>query len=68
MGFLRIGSNDFIQYTIAVGRENPLIIEYFTNNHSIMLQLIVIIVNEAGDTTLNRLSILLYVDATGIYR
>ena len=31
--FLSIGSNDLTQYTMAAGRENPLVTEYFIDDH-----------------------------------
>jgi phosphotransferase system enzyme I (PtsI) len=46
--FLSIGSNDLTQYTMAAGRENPLVNEYFLHDHPAVLRLIGIIAEEAG--------------------
>jgi len=48
--FLSIGSNDLTQYTMAAGRENPLVTEYFIDDHPTILRLIELVVREAGDT------------------
>lgn len=48
--FLSIGSNDLTQYTMAAGRENPLVNDYFREDHPAVLRLIRIIVEEAGQT------------------
>ncbi|MDF1591665.1 MAG: phosphoenolpyruvate--protein phosphotransferase [Desulfobacterales bacterium] len=48
--FLSIGSNDLTQYTMAAGRENPLVTEYFIDDHPTILRLIEMVVREAGDT------------------
>jgi len=48
--FLSIGSNDLTQYTMAAGRENPLVAEYFIDDHSTILRLIELVVRESGDT------------------
>ena len=48
--FLSIGSNDLTQYTMAAGRENPLVTEYFIDDHPTILRLIELVVRESGDT------------------
>jgi phosphoenolpyruvate-protein phosphotransferase len=47
--FFSIGSNDLTQYTMAAGRENPMVTEYFTDDHPAVLRLIELVVREAGD-------------------
>lgn len=46
--FLSIGTNDLTQYTMAAGRENPLVNDYFIEDHPAVLRLVRIIVEEAG--------------------
>ncbi len=46
--FLSIGTNDLTQYTMAAGRENPLVNDYFLEDHPAVLRLVGIIVEEAG--------------------
>jgi phosphotransferase system enzyme I (PtsI) len=48
--FFSIGSNDLTQYTMAAGRENPLVAEYFIDDHPTILRLIELVVRESGDT------------------
>jgi phosphotransferase system enzyme I (PtsI) len=48
--FFSIGSNDLTQYTMAAGRENPLVNEYFIDDHPAILRLIELVVRESGDT------------------
>jgi phosphotransferase system enzyme I (PtsI) len=48
--FFSIGSNDLTQYTMAAGRENPLVAEYFIDDHPSVLRLIALVVGEAADT------------------
>ena len=48
--FFSIGSNDLTQYTMAAGRENPMVTEYFIDDHPAVLRLIELVVREAGDT------------------
>jgi phosphoenolpyruvate-protein kinase (PTS system EI component) len=48
--FFSIGSNDLTQYTMAAGRENPLVTEYFIDDHPAVLRLIELVVKESGDT------------------
>lgn len=47
--FLSIGTNDLTQYTMAAGRENPLVCDYFLEDHPAVLRLVRLIVEEAGD-------------------
>ncbi len=46
--FLSIGSNDLTQYTLAAGRENPLVTEYFLDDHPAVLRLIGLAIADAG--------------------
>lgn len=47
--FLSIGTNDLTQYTMVAGRENPLVSEYFLEDHPAVLRLIGLSCTEAGD-------------------
>jgi phosphotransferase system enzyme I (PtsI) len=46
--FLSIGTNDLTQYTMAAGRENPLVNDYFIEDHPTVLRLVRMVVEEAG--------------------
>ena len=46
--FFSIGTNDLTQYTMAAERENPLVSDYFTDDHPAVLRLIRLVVEE-GD-------------------
>ena len=48
--FLSIGTNDLTQFTMAAGRENPLVNDYFVQSHPAVLRLIQMVVAEAGQT------------------
>jgi phosphoenolpyruvate-protein kinase (PTS system EI component) len=48
--FFSIGSNDLTQYTMAAGRENPLVADYFVDDHPAIRRLIELVVTEAGST------------------
>ncbi|BBO80875.1 phosphoenolpyruvate-protein phosphotransferase [Desulfosarcina ovata subsp. sediminis] len=48
--FFSIGTNDLTQYTMAAGRENPLVAEYFIDDHPAILRLIELVAKEAGST------------------
>jgi phosphotransferase system enzyme I (PtsI) len=48
--FFSIGSNDLTQYTMAAGRENPLVTGYFIDDHPSILRLIEIVIRDAGAT------------------
>lgn len=45
--FLSIGSNDLTQYTMVAGRENPLVADYFNDEHLAVLRLIRMVCSEA---------------------
>jgi phosphotransferase system enzyme I (PtsI) len=45
--FLSLGTNDLTQYTMAAGRENPLVAEYFQEDHPAVLRLVRMVVEEA---------------------
>lgn len=47
--FLSIGTNDLTQFTMAAGRENPLVNEYFLENHPAVLRLVGMVLVEAGE-------------------
>ena len=47
--FFSIGTNDLTQYTMAAGRENPLVSEYFVHDHPVILRLIELVIQEAGE-------------------
>jgi phosphotransferase system enzyme I (PtsI) len=46
--FLSIGTNDLTQYTMAAGRENPFVNDYFIEDHPTVMRLIRIVAEEAG--------------------
>ena len=46
--FFGIGSNDLTQYTTAAGRENPMVSEYFIDDHPAVLRLIELVVRAEG--------------------
>ena len=46
--FFSIGTNDLTQYTMAAGRENPLVAKYFIDDHPAIFHLIELVVREAG--------------------
>jgi len=48
--FFSIGSNDLTQYTMAAGRENPLVTAYFIDDHPSLLRLIELVIRESGNT------------------
>ena len=48
--FLSIGTNDLTQFTMAAGRENPLVNKYYLENHPAVLRLVRIVLEEAGQT------------------
>jgi phosphotransferase system enzyme I (PtsI) len=45
--FLSVGTNDLTQYTMVAGRENPLVSDYFIDDHPAVIRLLKIIVDEA---------------------
>jgi phosphotransferase system enzyme I (PtsI) len=46
--FVSIGTNDLTQYTMAAGRENPLVNAYFIEDHPAVIRLVGIVAQEAG--------------------
>ena len=48
--FLSIGSNDLTQYTMAAGRENALVGDYFIDDHPSIFRLLKMVIDEAADT------------------
>ena len=46
--FLCIGTNDLTQYTLAVGRDDATVSEYYIDDHPALLRLLGIIIREAG--------------------
>lgn len=48
--FLSIGTNDLTQYTMAAGREDPLVGRYFVQDHCAIIRLLRMIVQDAGAT------------------
>ena len=48
--FLSIGSNDLTQYTLAAGRENPSVTDYFIDDHPAVLRLMEMVIKDAGST------------------
>lgn len=51
--FLSIGSNDLTQYTLAAGRENPSVTDYFIDDHPAVLRLIEMVIKDAGATSVS---------------
>jgi phosphoenolpyruvate-protein kinase (PTS system EI component) len=51
--FLSIGSNDLTQYTMAAGRENALVSDYFIDDHPSVFRLIEIAVKDSGSTPIS---------------
>jgi phosphoenolpyruvate-protein kinase (PTS system EI component) len=47
--FLSIGTNDLTQYTLAAGRENPLVSDYFAEDHPAVLKLLRLVVAQSQD-------------------
>jgi len=47
--FLSVGTNDLTQYALAAGRENPLVSDYFVDDHPAILRLLRMIAGDAGD-------------------
>ena len=71
--FFSIGSNDLTQYTMAAGRENPMVTQYFIDDHPTILRLIELVVEESGDTPVSlcgelagRVDVMLSVLRTGL--
>jgi phosphotransferase system enzyme I (PtsI) len=51
--FFSIGTNDLTQYTMAAGRENPLVSDYFQEDHPALFKLLSLTVGQVGDTTVS---------------
>jgi len=47
--FISIGTNDLTQYTMAAGRENPMVSQYFMDAHPAVMRLVEIIMKYVGD-------------------
>jgi phosphoenolpyruvate-protein phosphotransferase len=47
--FLSIGTNDLTQYTMAAGRENTQVSDYFIDDHPAVIRLLKIVMTEATD-------------------
>lgn len=45
---LSIGTNDLTQYTMAAGRQNPLVNNYFQEDHPAMIRLVRMVCQDAG--------------------
>lgn len=50
--FLSVGTNDLTQYTLAAGRDDPNVNEYFQDAHASLLRLLEIVVRDAADVPL----------------
>jgi phosphoenolpyruvate-protein kinase (PTS system EI component) len=50
--FLSIGTNDLTQYTMAAGREDPLVSDYFRDDHPAVLRLLRLVSEAVGNTPL----------------
>src|SRR6185503_19136438 len=46
--FLSVGTNDLTQYTMAAGRDNASVSDYYEEDHASMLRLLGIIIEEAS--------------------
>jgi phosphoenolpyruvate-protein kinase (PTS system EI component) len=71
--FLSIGTNDLTQYTMAAGREDPLVSDYFRDDHPAVLRLLRLVSEVVGDTPLalcgelaGRVDVLPFLLAAGI--
>jgi phosphotransferase system enzyme I (PtsI) len=51
--FLSVGTNDLTQYTMAAGREDPRVDEYFVDDHPAVLRLLRLIAAEADGAPLS---------------
>ena len=50
--FLCVGTNDLTQYTLAAGRDDATVSDYYIDNHPALLRLLGIIVREAAGKSL----------------
>jgi phosphotransferase system enzyme I (PtsI) len=71
--FLSIGTNDLTQYTMAAGREDPLVSDYFRDDHPAVLRLLGLACEAVGDAPLalcgelaSRVDVLPFLVAMGI--
>jgi phosphotransferase system enzyme I (PtsI) len=48
--FMSIGTNDLTQYTMVAGREDPLVSDYFLDDHPAVIRLVQLVCQESGDT------------------
>jgi phosphoenolpyruvate-protein kinase (PTS system EI component) len=71
--FLSIGTNDLTQYTMAAGREDPLVSDYFRDDHPAVLRLLRLVSEAVGNTPLalcgelaGRVDVLPFLLAVGI--
>lgn len=51
--FFSIGTNDLTQYTMAAGRENPLVTNYFRDDHPAVLKLVKMVSDQVPHTQLS---------------
>ena len=51
--FFSIGTNDLTQYTMAAGRENPLVTSYFRDDHPAVLKLVKMVSEQIAHTGLS---------------
>ncbi len=51
--FLSLGTNDLTQYTLAAGRENPSVADYFMDDHPAVLRLMELAIKDAGATPIS---------------
>jgi len=46
--FLSVGTNDLAQYTLAAGRDDPAVSQYYDDTHAAVLRLLTIAINDAA--------------------
>lgn len=46
---ISLGTNDLTQHTMATGRENPLVQHYFRDEHAVVMRLVKLAAEEAGE-------------------
>ena len=51
--FISVGTNDLTQYTLAAGRENARVSDYFVEDHPSVLRLICTVINESGSDSIS---------------
>ncbi len=51
--FLSIGTNDLTQYTMVAGRENPLVSDYFIDEHPAVQKMLHIVMRDIGKTPIS---------------